>query len=208
MAEQKATRTVRVPAQSGRAAKVGAGSLVAIVDLEGQQIGDFFAYSADDPTEFLSAGHTRATNRRFMVRPGETFYTNHRRPILTMIEDTSPGYHDMLFPPCDIWRYRSKGIEGWHANCEENFRNAVGELGHEFGVVPMPFNVFQNSPVVEDGRIDVRDAASKPGDRVVFRTEMDVVVVLTSCAVDDVEANGPGLSDLQLEIIDASTGSE
>ena len=150
----------------------------------------------------MSTGHTRATNRRFSVGVGGTLYTNHRRPILTMVEDTSPGYHDMLFPPCDIWRYRSKGVEGWHPSCEENFRLAVAELGHRFIVVPTPFNVFQNTPFLEDGVIDIRETETRPGDRVVFRAEMDIVVVLTACSVDDVDANGPQCTDMQIEVDD------
>ncbi|GIS88112.1 MAG: hypothetical protein CM1200mP18_08220 [Gammaproteobacteria bacterium] len=42
--------------------------------------------------------------------------------------------------------------------------------------VPEPFNFFQNSPVVADGRTGVVNPPSKAGDRIVFEVLMDLVV--------------------------------
>ena len=44
-----------IPAQSGGWLAVPAGRVVRVVDVEGQQIADFFAVSASDNTEWLSA---------------------------------------------------------------------------------------------------------------------------------------------------------
>jgi len=48
-----------VPAREGRAVRMPAGGRFCVVDLEGQQVGDLFAFSADDITEYASAEHTR-----------------------------------------------------------------------------------------------------------------------------------------------------
>jgi uncharacterized protein len=199
MKEFGATKTIKVPAQKGRAVKVSAGSLIAVIDVEGQQIGDMFAYAVDSPAEYLSAAHTRATCRRLFPKSGESFVTNRRRPILTMIEDTSPGCHDMLFAACDPPLYQRFGVQGWHPSCAENFAHAVKEFGHEFSFVPDPVDLFQNSPL-EDGELMLYTAKSGPGDRVVFRAEMDLIFVLAACSSDVSPANGWKCTDLRIEI--------
>ena len=47
-------------------------------------------------TEFMSMEHTRATLTSMRPKVGDGLYTNRRRKILTMAEDTSRGDHDTL----------------------------------------------------------------------------------------------------------------
>lgn len=54
---------VIVPTTEGRAVKVGAGQCVRVTDLEGGQVGDMFAFAADDVGEHLSASHTRTATK-------------------------------------------------------------------------------------------------------------------------------------------------
>lgn len=190
---------IEVPAQTGKAVLVKRGTLIAVVDVEGQQIGDMFACAAGDPSEYLSAAHTRATRRRLFPRIGESFVTNHRRPILTMVEDTSPGPHDMMFAACDPALYRAFGVEGWHPSCAENFQIAVKELSYEFSFVPDPVDLFQNSPI-EAEELKLYVAKSKPGDKVVFRADMDLAFILTACSADVSGANGDKCTGLRIEI--------
>src|SRR5690349_2790380 len=102
-------RTV-VPAGEGRAVRVAAGRRVRVVDLEGGQVGDLFAFAADDPRERLSAAHTRSGTSRLFPEIGEPFVTDRRRPILVLADDTSPGSHDMLIAACDPARYAALGV--------------------------------------------------------------------------------------------------
>ncbi|HEX4754512.1 MAG TPA: DUF1989 domain-containing protein, partial [Candidatus Dormibacteraeota bacterium] len=48
-----------VPPGEGRGLKVAAGTTFNVVDIEGGQVGDLFAFVADDPQEYASAEHTR-----------------------------------------------------------------------------------------------------------------------------------------------------
>ncbi len=197
------TQSVLVPAQQGRAVRVSAGSLVSIVDLEGTQVGDMFAFSPDDPTEYLSTGHTRSINRSLFPKLGESFMSNRVRPMLTFLEDTSPGFHDMLFAPCGPEVYRQKfGVEGWHPSCEENFNLAVKELGFTLGATPDPVNIFQNSPLLE-GELVLTRTQTKPGDRVTLRAEMDLILVLTACSSDLAPTNGGHCTSMSIEIAEA-----
>jgi hypothetical protein len=180
--------------------RVSARSLISIVDIEGTQVGDMFAFSLDDPSEHLSAGHTRSINRTLFPEIGQAFISNRGRPILTIVADTSPGYHDMLFAPCGPAVYRLKfGVDGWHPSCEENFQLAVKELGYEFSSIPDPVNIFQNSPLV-DGTLTLTRTQTSPGDRFTVRAEMDLVFVLTACSSDLAPTNGGRCTSLGIEV--------
>ena len=56
---------------------------------------------------------------------GDVLVTNKRRPILTLVEDTSPGVHDTCMSACDIYRYRGLGVEGHHDSCTDNLFQGV-----------------------------------------------------------------------------------
>ena len=66
---------------------------------------DTWAFTAGMLTEFMSMEHTRADAYQLRPAVGDALYTNHRRPILTMTEDTSRGDHDTLMAACDSERY-------------------------------------------------------------------------------------------------------
>ncbi len=113
-----------VAARTGWADTVRAGEFLKIVDPHGKQAGDFWAFNAANPDEHLSAMHTRVWVNRLCPRPGESFHTNHRRPILQLVQDTC-GVHDLLTAPCDEHRYRLYGVQGEHASCAGNFRQVM-----------------------------------------------------------------------------------
>jgi len=192
---------IRIPAREGRAVRVAAGRSFRVIDLEGGQVVDLFAFRADDVAEYASAEHTRVHLLRLFPAVGESFVTNRRRPILTLEEDRSPGLHDMLCAACDPDRYASLGVRGWHASCRENLERAMAELGHERIVVPQPVNLFMNVGVLEDGRLDYRTAASDAGDFVRLRAEMDAIVVASSCPQDLVEISRGGPKDVAIELL-------
>src|SRR5215210_2965491 len=135
---------IAVPAREGRAARVEAGRSFRVVDVEGGQVGDLFAFCADDLKEYASAEHTRAGVRRLFPRVGEPFLTNRRRPILRFEQDTSPGIHDLLLAACDPPRYVEFGVQGWHASCQDNLQSALAALGLGPSEVPQPINLFMH----------------------------------------------------------------
>jgi hypothetical protein len=189
-----------VPAGSGLAVAVTAGQLVSVVDVHGGQVGDFFAFDAHDPTEYLSASHTRAFTSRMFPALGQSFMSSLRRPMLRVVADTSPGYHDLLIAACDPARYRQLGIDGWHASCAENLETALRPFGIRPGHVPQPFNVFMRTPGTLDGSVVWLPAESKPGDSFEMVAEMDLVVALSACPSDLSGINAGGLSDLALVV--------
>ncbi|MCC6222497.1 MAG: urea carboxylase-associated family protein [Thermoleophilia bacterium] len=191
-----------VPAREGRAVYVRAGRRFRVVDLDGGQVADTFAFCANDVSEYHSAEHTRVGVNRLFPRVGEQFVTNRRRPILLFEEDRTPGIHDMLCAACDPARFAGLGVEGWHASCQENLQTAMAALGHERVEIPQPINLFMNTPVVDEaGTIDWLPARTKAGDFVVFRAELDCVVCVSACPQDIVAINGPGPSPVAIELL-------
>jgi uncharacterized protein YcgI (DUF1989 family) len=193
-----------VPAAEGRAAAVAAGQSFKVVDVEGGQVGDLFAFAPGDATEYLSASHTRAHTSRLFPSVGEHFVSNRRRPLLELVADDSPGAHDMLIAACDAERYRGLGIDGWHASCAENLRRALASHGVQAPCVPQPVNLFMNIPV-DDGRLDWLPAASGPGASVTLRALADVLVVVSACPQDVVAINGGRPTELAIEIVEEAT---
>ena len=192
---------IDVLAREGRGVRVAAGHRFRVIDVEGGQVADTFAFRADDVSEYHSAEHTRAVVSRLFPRVGEQFVTNHRRPILTLVEDRSPGIHDMLCAACDPERYSGLGVEGWHASCQENLRRAMGELGVPEVEVPQPVNLFMNIPVREGGALGWEPAPTAAGDSVTLRAEMDCYVVVSACPQDIVPINGLNPTPIAIELL-------
>ncbi len=201
MAEQPTT-THLVEGYTGGDVAVDAGQRVRITDVEGDQIGDMFAISRDDHSEFLCPSKTRAVIWELFPKLGEAFYSTRRRPILSYLEDTSPGAHDMFFSPCDLQLFTDLGVEGYHANCHDNYIKVAEKLHLSHRFVPDPINVFQNTPAAADGSILMKNTLTKPGDSVTFRAELDIYLILTACSVDQGfdEIGGSASTPLLIEV--------
>jgi uncharacterized protein len=194
---------ILVPAREGRAVRVPRRAALRVTDVQGTQVADLFAFAADDPAEVLSARHTRAALGRLFPPVGEAFFTDRRRPMLTLERDDSPGVHDMLIAACDPRRYEQLGIETWHASCQENLQRALAGLGIEQPVAPQPVNLFMNVPVEADGRLGWQPARSKAGDAVTLRAEIECVVAVSACPQDIVPINGGDPTPILLEVLAA-----
>ena len=181
---------VEVPARSGKAVTLSRGWRVKLVNIQGSEVVDTWAFSAHDLGEHLSMEHTRVMLGRVNPRTGDHLFSNRRRPLLRMTEDTSPGVHDTLRAACDPVRYRMLGFEQ-HASCAQNLVAALAELGLRAPHSPCPLNMFENCPVGEAGALVVVPPPVKAGDYVVLTAEVDTVVVFSACPMDVFPTNGP-----------------
>src|SRR5258708_38360477 len=82
-----------------------------------------------DLSEFMSMEHSRVGILKVIPKVGDVMLTNRRRPILTLVEDTAGGIHDMLMAACDGYRYEQLGCAGYHDNCTDNLHAAMREIG-------------------------------------------------------------------------------
>lgn len=179
-----------VPARKGRAARLGKGQRIKIINTHGSQVVDTWAFSAEDLKEFMSMEHLRPTIGTIFPRQGHYLYTNRRRPILFFEEDTSTGVHDTLFAACDDYRYGLLGCKEYHDNCTDNLLAAMRQIGLSAPEVPSPLNLWMNIPVDKDGSTTFAEPVSKPGDYVILRAEMDCIVAMSACPQDILPING------------------
>lgn len=201
------SRLVTIPAARGKAARLGTGQRVKLINTHGTQVVDAFAYNAYDLGEYMCTASSRVWNQRLNPKVGDVMVTNQRRPILTIVEDTTPGVHDTVMAACDRYRYGLLGCEGYHHNCQDNMIEGLQELG----VTPSApnansFNVFMNIPVGEDrNSLDFKPAVSQPGQYITFRAEMDCYVAFSACPQDILPIHGVGGAppvDAHFQILD------
>jgi uncharacterized protein YcgI (DUF1989 family) len=74
--------SVHVAPQTGEFAEVPSGQLVRVTDIEGHQVGDFFATRAAAPGDWLSVAQTRNFTERLVPRPGDTLFSSTGDPIM------------------------------------------------------------------------------------------------------------------------------
>jgi uncharacterized protein YcgI (DUF1989 family) len=192
-----------LPARAGKAFRLARGASVRIINTYGSQVVDTWAFSAIDPTEFMSMEHTRLYLARIAPKVGDTLVTNRARPCLTLAEDTSGGVHDTLLPACDTCRYARLGAAEGHSNCADNFRSALVEIGLPLSHVPAPLNLFENSVPDLNGVIVIKPPVCRYGSYVTLRAEANLVLVLSACPQDITLTNGVDRSprDVHLEIV-------
>ena len=181
---------ITIPARRGKAARVREGQVVKVINTRGQQVVDTWAFNAHDVTEFMSMEHSRAAMEKIVPQVGDTLVTNRRRPILQVVEDTTPGVHDTLIAACDVYRYQQLGCEGYHDNCTDNLVAGLRELGESAPEIPSPLNLFMNIPVTEGGRIAFRPPVCSTGQHIAFRAKMDLIIAFSACPQDIIPING------------------
>jgi uncharacterized protein YcgI (DUF1989 family) len=168
--------------------------------------------------EYLSLPHTRASSYKLVPEVDDTLLTNLRNPIITFVEDTTPGAHDTLTAACDANLYAALGVDkpAEHGSCAENLVLALKELNENAGlkgakavgadisvnIAPTPLHLFMVTPVslssdtkaTESGAKGAKLAVEEPKGKkrgfVRFRAERDVVVVFSACPMDVGPQNG------------------
>jgi uncharacterized protein len=198
---EQETGMLTIPARRGLAIRVRSGAVVQVVNTHGHQVVDTWAFCDPDLTEHMSMEHTRAALFSLFVAVGDSLVTNHRRPIVTLVADTSPGVHDTLIAACDRYRYEQLGCTVYHENCTDNLAAALAEIGLSAPTTPSPWNLFMNTPVVDGRCIDYRPPVSKPGDHVTLRAECDCVLVFSACPQDLLPVNAGHPVDAHVRLL-------
>ncbi|KAH7381709.1 hypothetical protein BKA66DRAFT_512568 [Pyrenochaeta sp. MPI-SDFR-AT-0127] len=224
---------------------VGAGTLAAATG-SGYASSVYAVYSAyasanpsknsRPPMEYLSLPHTRASSRKLVPEVNDELLTNLRNPIITLVEDTSPGAHDTLTAACDANLYTALGVDKpeEHGSCAENLVLSLKELNEEAGlkgaravgadisvnIAPTPLHLFMNAPLqLADGvsgegvgakgaTLIVEEPKGKKRSFVRFRAERDVVVVFSACPMDVGQQNGGRCMAANFMVEDVQEGED
>lgn len=191
-----------VPAGHARAFTVLAGQYLTVTDVEGQQVGDLVAFNRHDVTESLHTPFTRVQWNHIYPRVGDVFWSGLMNPLFEIVHD-DVGRHDVVRAICNPGRYvKHFGVTG-HRSCLDNFDEVLAPHGVLRWAMPMPLNVFQNTPVMPDGSYEVRAPLSRAGDRIVFVAHMDLLCALSACPMDLNATNGGRITDLRVRVSSA-----
>jgi len=173
---------IEIPPRSGTAFTMARGQTLTVIDPQGEQVADLLAFNALDTDEVISSGRTLDYANKLYLTAGDPIYSNRSRVLLRIIEDTV-GRHDFLLTPCSADTFRIiYGDEHPHRGCFGNLAVALAPYGIAPDRIPVAFNVFMNVTVDAVGTLKVEPPLSRPGDRVVFRAEEDLIIGLTACS--------------------------
>ena len=169
--------------RSGVAFTLDHGQLLTVIDPRGEQVADLLAFNRHDIGEAISSGRTLDYASRLYLTTGDPLYSNRSNVMLTIVED-DVGRHDFLLTPCSKDTFRIiYGDADPHRGCFGNLATALSPYGVTDDMIPTAFNCFMNVPVDgATGELKVEPPLSKPGDRIVLRAEMDLVIGLTACS--------------------------
>jgi uncharacterized protein YcgI (DUF1989 family) len=177
-------RHLHLEPQTGTGLIVKRGQRLEIVDPLGEQVSDLVSFAEADPAEWLSSGRTIDYANTIYLTAGHILYSNRSRPMWTIVEDTV-GRHDFLLTPCSPETFTILyKTAGHHPSCFENLVRGLAPFGIAPDAIPTSLNVFMNVDVLPSGELRILPPRSRPGDRVVLRAEMDLIVGVTACSAE------------------------
>ena len=177
-------RHLHLEPQTGAALVVKRGQRLEIIDPQGEQVSDLVSFAEADRREWLSSGRTIDYANTIYLTAGHTLYSNRSRPMWTMIEDTV-GRHDFLLTPCSPETFTILyKTTGHHPSCFENLSRHLAPFGIAPDEIPTTLNVFMNVDVLPSGELKILPPRGRPGDRIVLRAEMDLIVGVTACSAE------------------------
>lgn len=174
----------RIPPQSGTAFRLRRGQVLRVVDPQGEQVADLFAFADQDHACWLSSGRSLDYAGRIYLTSGDVLYANDSRPMFTILDDTV-GRHDFLLTPCSqemfeiLYRHR-----GHHPSCFENLYTSLARFGIRPEQIATTFNIFMNVTIDPQGKLGVGVPTSRAGDHLDLKAEMDLVCGLTACSAE------------------------
>jgi urea carboxylase-associated protein 1 len=188
-----------LPARAYWHRRIGKGTVLRIVDLEGCQAVDTLIYDAADTAIRYNAANTVKLAGNIYLTKGCVLYDDLAQPLMTIIEDTV-GRHDTLGGNCsreiNMVRYGKTAP----TSCRDNFIKVMGELGMSARDLPANINFFMNVPVTAEGRIAIVEGLSKPGDFVDLRADRDVLVVISNCPQEHNPCSGGNPTPIRLTL--------
>ncbi len=173
--------------QTGHAFRLAKGSTLKVIDPLGQQVSDLFCFSAQDLGESLSSGRSIDYNDSIFLSRGNQLYSNRSQVMMSILEDTC-GRHDFLLTPCSLKMFQIvSGSKVYHPSCHENLAQSLAEFGVHADQISTTFNIFMNVVVGggDKGEIRINPPRSRPGDWILLRAEMDLIVSLTACSHEE-----------------------
>lgn len=169
-----------IPAREYHALSVKKGQILRLIDVEGQQVPDLIAFNLNDFEEGISCYAMKLVFHE-RERNLHNIYSQKCNKMFTVIEDKA-GMH-LLGGYCnDYYNYARYGKKGTR-NCRDNFIMAIAP----YGLTGKDFNqdncisFFMNVIQEPEGKTQILEPITKPGDYIDLKAEMDCLVAISAC---------------------------
>ncbi len=187
--------------QTGISFKLFKTQCIRVIDIEGKQVADLFAYNLESPDEKLSTSATLDALGRLFIKKNDSLFSNRYSPMLKIVEDTV-GKHDILHPACSKYMFKHLyKINEYHPSCQENFDKSLVEFGIFENDLCTPLNIFMNTTISHDGKIHIAEPVSLPGGYVELSAEMDLIIAITACSVEESSCNAFCCTSIKVQIL-------
>lgn len=187
------------PGKSHTAFLMNTGQVLRIEDVEGQQVADLICFNAHDLTDKLNNENVMLLNHTYNPTKSHVLYSNNCNRMFTIVEDTVgrnyPG-GAMCSEELNFLRYGVRGT----INCRDNLAAAVQPWNVAKHELPGAFAPFMNVIHHPDGRAEIAEPPSKPGDFIELRAEMDLLVAVSVCPQELNPVNGWKSTPLRIAI--------
>ena len=185
---------------TGYAFDMEAGQSVRITS---QTIIDFVCFNRDNLRERFDQARTKANQRKIFLSTGDQLISKLNNAMMTIVEDTFEGTHDLQEGMCSRKRHELAAAKGiWEKTygrplsempprgCTENLGGVLTPYGIAVEDVPSPFNIFQHMIIHADtGELEHSRVRPKPpGAYVTMRAEMRLLAAISTCP--DMAAGG------------------
>jgi urea carboxylase-associated protein 1 len=182
-----------IPAGEGWIAELGAGEVLRIVDLHGNQAVDTLFFDAHDYANRYSAVDTLREQGSAYLGLGSRLLALDGEPLVTIVADNC-GRHDTLGGACsqeaNVVRY-GEHTRHMHA-CRNTFLAQALAWGRGLEKRDLTANVnfFMNVPLTPDGGLEFADGISAPGLALDLRADRDTLVLISNCPQLNNPCNG------------------
>ena len=180
---------------------VAQGTKVRVVNPQGHQVVDLWAFVGSSRIEYLSMAHNRTAHYTTRFCAGDVLVSNRFMPLLRFAKDTTDGFHDSFHAACSAQSYTFFGDEQQYPNCEDNLRSALEDAGIDFLITPSPWNLFEKSFVNEDGLLRDGVTSARAGDFVELIAECELFMVFSACrsTIGDIQNGKPAGAEIWIK---------
>ena len=188
-----------IPPRSGKGIELKKGQRLKVIDVQGEQVSDFFCFMKDDHGDYLSSGRTMDYLSKLVPSTGDILYSSKSKPMARIVED-SVGRHDFLLTPCSKDTFRIiYGDEHPHHGCEGNLKEAFRSFNMNLEAFPTTLNLFMNVVIDKEGSIKVDAPKSKRGDFIIIEAMEDLLIGLTACSA--LQSNNGSFKPIGFEVL-------
>jgi uncharacterized protein YcgI (DUF1989 family) len=178
-----------IPAGRAKAVLVPRGAILRIHLVEARQVGDCCFFNADDYREVFHVGQTWALNGLLGTGTAKSFRHFYSKPprenvMLTVVDDTVRNHWGNMGGRCSKRLYELRDGDTNHRSCQDNLAEVLAPFGLGGDDIVDVFNVFMNVQLGTDGSFAIRPPATREGDYIDLRAEMNILAAISACPAD------------------------